>query len=61
MARARVRVPDGESPGRGAGERQRQVQEEELREAVRTLLMRPLLGPQHESFNLGLPPRRGPA
>jgi len=52
MRGARVRVPDGDSPSRGAGQRQRQVREEELREAVRTLLMRPLLGPQHDSFSL---------
>jgi uncharacterized protein (TIGR02678 family) len=47
-----ARVLDGDSPSRGAGQRQRQVQEEELREALRALLMRPLLSPQHESFNL---------
>jgi uncharacterized protein (TIGR02678 family) len=43
---------DRDSPSRGAGQRQRQVHEEEFREAVRALLMRPLLGPQHESFAL---------
>lgn len=47
-----ARMRDGDSPSRDAGRRQRQVQEEELREALRTLLMRPLLGPQHESFSL---------
>ena len=43
---------DGDSPSRGAGQRQRQVREEEFREAIRALLMKPLLGPQHESFAL---------
>jgi len=47
-----AKVRDGESPSRSADRRQRQVQEEELQEALRALLMRPLLGPQHESFNL---------
>ena len=46
------RTSDGDSPSRSAGQRQRQVQEEEFREAVRALLMRPLLYPQHESFPL---------
>jgi uncharacterized protein (TIGR02678 family) len=49
-AKTRVRTSDGESLSRGAGERQRQVVQEEFREAVRALLMRPLLGPQHEGF-----------
>jgi uncharacterized protein (TIGR02678 family) len=40
----------GNSLSRGAGERQRQVEQEEFCEAVRALLMRPLLGPQHEGF-----------
>jgi uncharacterized protein (TIGR02678 family) len=46
------RTGASDSPSRNAGERQRQVLEEELREAVRALLMRPLLGPGHESFTL---------
>jgi uncharacterized protein (TIGR02678 family) len=37
---------------RSAGQRQRQVQEEEEREAVRALLKQPLMGMQHESFRL---------
>jgi uncharacterized protein (TIGR02678 family) len=45
-----VKASDGDSLSRGAGERQRQVAQEEFREAVRALLMRPLLGPQHEGF-----------
>jgi uncharacterized protein (TIGR02678 family) len=48
--KAGVRNSDGDSLSRGAGERQRQVAQEEFREAVRALLMRPLLGPQHEGF-----------
>jgi uncharacterized protein (TIGR02678 family) len=52
MASGGTRIPEGEGPSRGVGQRQRQVQEEQLREAVRALLMRPLLGPQHENFNL---------
>jgi uncharacterized protein (TIGR02678 family) len=47
-----MRSNDGDSPSRGVGQRQRQVQEEEFREAVRALLMRPLMGPQHECFAL---------
>jgi uncharacterized protein (TIGR02678 family) len=43
---------DADSASRGVSQRQRQVQEEEFREAVRALLMRPLLGPQDESFPL---------
>jgi uncharacterized protein (TIGR02678 family) len=49
-AKIGVRTSDGDSLSRGAGERQRQVAQEEFREAVRALLMRPLLGPQHEGF-----------
>jgi uncharacterized protein (TIGR02678 family) len=52
MASVRVTEPDRDSPSRGARQRQRQVQEEEQREALRALLMRPLLGPQHEAFAL---------
>jgi uncharacterized protein (TIGR02678 family) len=44
------RENDGDNPSRGIGQRQRQVQEEEFSEAVRALLMAPMLGPQHESF-----------
>jgi len=44
------RSSDGDSLSRSAGERQRQVEQEELQEAVRALLKRPLLGPQHEGF-----------
>lgn len=40
----------GDSPSRGIGQRQRHVREEEFREGVRALLMRPLLGPQHDDF-----------
>lgn len=39
-----------DSPSRGIGQRQRRVQQEEFREGVRALLMRPLLGPQHDDF-----------
>ncbi len=49
-AKTGVRTSDGDSLSRGAGERQRQVAQEEFREAVRALLMRPLLGPQNEGF-----------
>jgi hypothetical protein len=44
------RTRDGGNPSRSVGERQRQVDAEEFRDAVRALLMRPLLGPQHEGF-----------
>ena len=47
-----ARTNDCGNPSRSAGQRQRQVREEELREALRALLMRPLLSPKHESFNL---------
>jgi uncharacterized protein (TIGR02678 family) len=48
--KAGTNTGDGDSPSRGASERQRLVEQEELRDAVRGLLMRPLLGPQHEGF-----------
>jgi uncharacterized protein (TIGR02678 family) len=41
---------EGDSPSRGAFERQRQAVQEEFREAVRALLMRPLLSSQHQGF-----------
>lgn len=40
------------STSREIGQRQREAFEEELREAVRGLLMSPLLGPQHDAFTL---------
>lgn len=64
MARTKVKGPDGDGPSRSVGQRQQQVQEEELREAVRILLMRPLLGPQHEGFQAARPehaPKKSPA
>jgi hypothetical protein len=39
-----------DSLSRGIGERQRLLEEEEEREAVRALLMTPLMGTQHDSF-----------
>jgi uncharacterized protein (TIGR02678 family) len=47
-----VRTNDCDSLSRSTGQRQQQVREEQLREALRALLMRPLLSPKHESFNL---------
>jgi uncharacterized protein (TIGR02678 family) len=47
-----VRTNDCDSLSRSTGQRQRQAREEQLREALRALLMRPLLSPKHESFNL---------
>jgi uncharacterized protein (TIGR02678 family) len=41
---------EDDSPSRGAFERQRQAVQEEFREAVRALLMRPLLSSQHQGF-----------
>ena len=49
-----VRTNDCDSLSRSTGQRQRQAREEQLREALRALLMRPLLSPKHESFNLVL-------
>jgi uncharacterized protein (TIGR02678 family) len=43
---------DRHTLSRGASQRHQQVQEEEQREAVRALLMQPLMGMQHESFRL---------
>jgi uncharacterized protein (TIGR02678 family) len=48
--RTGAKAADGDSLSRSAGERQRQAEREELQEAVRALLMRPLLAPHHEGF-----------
>lgn len=50
MSRNESRYNGRDSLSRGIGERQRLLEEEELREAVRALLMTPLMGTQHESF-----------
>lgn len=47
-----ARTPERDNPSSGASERQRQAQQEELRDAVRALLMRPLLASQHPDFGV---------
>lgn len=47
-----ARSSDRDSPSSAASERQRQAQHEEFRDAVRALLMRPLLASHHDDFGV---------